>query len=186
MPRQSKPADFPKPAERMGHGGLVLGIDPDMHSTAWALLEEDGRIKDCGVCRQSEKFKGHEAIRGMAFLLRERINGPTWDGFEIVSVIETQQYRDKGSDIPVAALLNLALVSGMAVAECARIGAIHLADPTVWTKGWKKEVRHNRLRELTYGMTDEELARKFCFNRGDAKHVWDAIGLALWWLKDIN
>lgn len=159
--------------------GNVLGIDPDTQTTAWAVLDRDSCLLAGGVLRIPPRLKGHEAILETI----QQING-FHPGYPFdVAVVETQQYRDKGSKVRVSNLLGLALVSGAAAARfLSSHHKVVLADPAVWTRGWDKKTRHNRLREMYYGVDDQELARLCGMNRRDAVHVWDAIDLARWYL----
>jgi len=169
---------------------VVVGIDPDVNTTAWAVLgAEQGDIRDCGIITSSGKkgVKGPEQVVRMTQELADRLPG-ILDGRDCPVVIESQHYSDKGSKVLVQNILNLALIAGASAGIAAMMSGlqVHFAPPGVWTKGWGKEVRHNRLREFTYEMTDAQLAKRFGFRPTDAVHVWDAIGIALWWGTEIN
>lgn len=94
--------------------------------------------------------------------------------------IEGQQDRDTSSGVRTENLLMLALVSGAALAVCEylKIPKVHLLDPATWTKGHPKELRHNRLRQMHYNMSDEGFAVRFGFKKAQAFDVWDAVDMA--------
>ena len=167
----------------------VLGIDPDLHRTGWAVVsdgsDEGPGIVSAGVLSVPRKLRGMDAVEAMIDAV-VTASGGVWS--ELIPdhvVIESQHYIDRRSAVKIQDILNLALVSGAAgacMADALWNPGWSFASPLTWTKGMPKKTRHNRHRVIDFKMTDAELASVARCPESALIHVWDAAGMALWWL----
>lgn len=185
---------------------IVLGVDPDLHSTALALADEH-RVYAVELVQVDKKLKGEDAViamcEGVFVRIEDFLNANaehTLASDELGAVVEAQQLYLGGSKSKATPedLLNLANVTGAALAAVT-IRGLRAARPL--PKKWKgdvpKEIHQARVC-LRYGWTFDSKSDHVepFFAPGSAqwltkpdgadtikplsnwKHVLDAVGLA--------
>lgn len=185
-----------------------IGCDPDLHSTAIALVQRDPaseefKVLAATVVRTSTDKKRNRAVEELINKRRHKIN-EFYRSVEIEEdprcVIESQEmvYSSRSGANP-RDLLPIATVTG--------VMAQYLADyclevvlplPSEWKGQVPKAVNHARTASLLGWETKtmggkkpylcpvsghEEIRLTGKVNPGDWKHLMDAIGLAIWGLK---
>lgn len=185
---------------------IVLGIDPDLHSTALALADER-HVYAVATVQIDKKLKGEEAVADMArwlvtfggplstFIDRAMRRG--WAPSHVV--VEGQQLKlHQSKNTRPEDLFRLAQVAGAALASALRECNLPAAyarcpAPGDWSQ-IEKRVRQARLYELYYKAqfggytlhTDwaEPVVKPLDIGAvmpiGLYKHVGDAIALAYW------
>lgn len=182
-----------------------IGIDPDLHSTACAVLDQDRRVLYLGVARGSASNKGLDAILEQARQSVDVINGAVPDtvlreAFEIpasiIASIESPRYYHGSRKSNPQDLIHLAHVSGIFLAHLDRWGVkCSLVTPKDWKAEKEKAVSQaSSYREMGWSYTVAkgegycvpELGPaydRFNIRKGEWKHVGDAVGLALHGLR---
>lgn len=169
---------------------IVLGIDPDLHSTALAGWDMKKRVVTfVGVIRVSEKLKGREAAVAMC---QELAKYPLDDDVVVIEGQEIRYTARKGAD--PQDIVNLAVVAGGAASQAK--GRVLMPSPSQWKGsipkavhqarvlgklGWPSETvgRSTRAYTRPTGGFEGVLGAKD-LGKEDWKHVVDAIGLAMW------
>lgn len=164
---------------------VILSIDPDTRCLSWSLVTKH-EILSVGVVRSS--------TGEVAQMLRNCSMGLPQVGD--LAAVESQHYHH-GSKTPPADIIKLAQIAGGV------IGILAAACPTMklslvpaadWKGQTPKPINHRRTFQH-YGIICSE-ASGYCYpsgcakvakiqgagllNKGDWKHVADAIGLGLW------
>ena len=172
---------------------ICLGIDPDSHNLAWALVEKDQTritVLDLGIITVPKSFKGKRAVTKMIWELQQLPKR-----FEDLEqpyslVIEGQEiYRGSNSKVNPNGLLMIAQIAG-AAAGLLREGAsgLRIPRPREWKQSIPKPVHQARiLSKLGWGYKKTQgysypLSSPFDFKSSEWKHLVDAIGLAVWGL----
>jgi len=173
----------------MGKEPLILGIDPDSKSTAWAVATIH-KVLAVGVVRGPGDVVTMLRNTGLALDSICRRGAPE------IAVVESQFEGQS----PFADILKVAQIAGGMIGQ---ITALHpptrcsLVLPATWKGQQPKEV--NQARTFTHYAMLYEKAAGYCvpsgcavasqidgigrLNRGDWKHVADALGLALFGAK---
>lgn len=168
---------------------LILGIDPDLHTTGVAVLDTECKTIEVGVAHVSPKRRGDNAIVDMSEALEDLMDCMTM--FGDISIIEKPELYRGGKASPKS-ILDLAMVAGIATGHCTAISKkTVLVTPKVWKGSVKKEVKHERiLREagISYQVKGgtvipEDVASVSPVKAKDWTHCIDAIGLAYWGWK---
>jgi len=182
-----------------------LGIDPDLHNTALALLEVDiadlltfvpfvPTILDLTTASISSKFTGQEAVIRMIVALKSELS--IFIGLHDVDlcVVEGQQKYFGTSPAKVEDLIQLSHISGAAAAyftsNCTD-ASIAIPTPNMWKGSIPKPIHQARVlnalgwkaKKATSYSYPKKPPERFDFNQGQWKHLVDAIGLGWWGLK---
>lgn len=173
---------------------LALGVDPDLHSTAIALVGGSAaypRLHHTWILRVSPALLGDRAVAEMSQKLAVFMQGGLGDEVRI-GVVEGQQSYP-GSKIDPQDLVRLAQVAGAAqqmLYRCAQTVLMPL--PRVWKGQVPKKVHQPRIyRRMGW---DFERRTNYAVPKipgdttkaGDWKHLGDAVGLALWGLDQFS
>lgn len=171
---------------------LHVGIDPDLHSCAWAVVSKT--FEAAGIVRVPTKIKGHDALQQMvealhgelADALIELVDEP--DDFATLTVEGQQIYR--GAQANPNSLLPVAVVAGAAAAcalDACPEAALWLPLPSEWKGNVPKKIQQARswaALEVAYEVRGGK--EPYCvpnlatgIKAGDWKHAGDAVGLAL-------
>jgi hypothetical protein len=162
---------------------IVLGIDPDLHSPAFALVE-DGVPIAVGVGKVPAKLKGWDAVHAQANL---ELPPVAYEFFDRL-VMEGQEIYPRSKARPND-LVRLAFSAGLLAGRLGRKDVI-IAIPKEWTGGVRKDVRQARQYKRLGWAYEKDRAKTYAYPtdppigkdlpKGAWKHVADAIGLALW------
>lgn len=175
---------------------LFLGFDPDLHTSAFATVDENMEVVNLHIFRVPATLKGREAVKAMADTIN--MNG-RWAGGVVFGgyAVEAQEIYPTGpqrTKNPTSILL-LGHISGAAL--CALSGVYGVGEhryfptPIQWKGSIPKIIHHRRILTRA-GYNDAQIFETgskedgYCglidsaFNRGDWKHLTDAIGLAQW------
>ena len=178
----------------------ILAIDPDLHSTGWALgdnASDPFAISNVGVVRIPSALTGDDAVVAMCRQIKRELSGfhP-----ETLIVVEGQQiYRGKTPN-PMS-ILNLGQVAGACLTLPAHGSAV-FTRPTEWKGNVPKHICQGRAlshfgilklfvkmggKDPYYGSRKDAKAKLGVLFRGaeklnssDWKHVGDAVALLLW------
>jgi hypothetical protein len=166
---------------------IFFGVDPDSWTTAWAAVNSS-EILAVGVLRR--KRSGKIGMVEMLSLWEPNIGS---SGDRLVGVVEGQSLH-YGSNVNPDDLFKLAHTAGAAAASLFRAGFrnVLIPKPEDWKGQVPKQIHQARVLNK-FGILYEQLA-DYCvpsgcarlariqgaasLNRGDWKHVVDAIGLA--------
>lgn len=174
---------------------FVLGIDPDLHNTAAAIIGTSG-LFDVKVFNVSLTHKGPQAVTTMieeltmsmgSWLLatRAELSAVVVEGQQIYSY--TKARHDS--------ILMLAQVAGAAAAvACMRARELWIPTPKQWKGDVPKGIHQARtLTKLGVRYTKTTGKEPYCIpdripginvpKKSDWKHAVDAIGLAVWGLE---
>lgn len=170
---------------------FTIGVDPDMHTPALALLE-NGRCRNAALGRVSASLTGAEAVAEASKLLpvlaADLVKGWLQEPESALVAVEGQQfYGAKGRARPQD-LINLAQVAG---AACAALSPwaerILIPLPQQWKGSIPKKVKHKRiLNKLGWSFHEGRVVVPAAcpldvdFPPSKWTHVIDAIGLAQW------
>lgn len=178
-----------------------VGVDPDLHSTAFAVITSDAprlRVEAVRIARVDQKHKLLDAAALMA--LEIAVVGPL-SMLLVHAAIEAPQHYGgarggtKTRHANPEDLIALAVVSGAAAGFYSQNAEdVELVTPSVWKGqvpkgihqaatcarlGWTFDPKKDFvLPHQTCGIKD--LERDGGLRPGDWKHALDAIGLALW------
>lgn len=173
---------------------VAMGVDPGVASpTGIAVVEAGPRLL------HAEVVKGADSAARMVLMLPsariiEHAVGKCWDALAVES---QEAYRGAGKNRATPdALVKLAHVAGAAAREYSRLvpgRSVHMPAPKAWKGSVKKWITHRRVCEA-FGwefVRHDTKAGGWCepvVTFGEIKgsqwsHVLDAIGLALWALK---
>lgn len=145
-----------------------LAIDPGLQ-TGWARGRQ-GRVVDCGLAQILDDFSCMDMLPLCS-------NGSV--------VIEKPVYRHSNNRVDPNDLIALAVRVGRIMETYLRTGTrVETVFPSTWKASVPKAIHERRIEQ---DLTDEEralvhasLARVPVSYR---HNVWDAIGLAVWWMK---
>lgn len=170
---------------------LFAGVDPDLHSTAIAVIESPrlGEYRAVeALLIEAKGSKGWDAVRDMAMALRIPQSAPIAG-----AAVETQEIvytasRGKGNPRD---LLQLAAVSGAAMMLFLD-SDLYLPRPPDWKGSQPKQINQGRTcRKLGWGYSLKGGKSPYCVptgtgrvgegikNFGSWKHLMDAFGLAI-------
>lgn len=183
---------------------LTLGIDPDLHNTAVALVR-DGRVEYVEVIRVDKKLKDADAVKAMCIEIgRWERNEPLFDpesvmGIALDALVVEGQELYRGQTGNPADILRVGQVAGAAVGCFSgdlhyMAGQAYLPQPKEWKGNVPKKIHQARIcKRLNWpcdARADYVVPRtgEVCglpdisrhLKAADWKHVMDAIGLALW------
>lgn len=176
----------------------TVGVDPDLHDTAFAFLE-NGKVQAVACVSIPSKMTGRRAVLAMSEALlrfeKEWLPAePSFHGF----AVETQELYLGKTKKPDNVMI-LAYVSGMAISILTRRALPGCIGHAPQPKAWKGQVpkRIHQVRTLTrlecgglrmHGSSKDGYASPntpFPFIgreplMSDYKHITDAIGLGVW------
>jgi hypothetical protein len=171
---------------------IYLGVDPDLHATAIASLEDHPSPEfktDAGalclwVLTTPSKLTGYDAARAMVLALTQWEEGTH---YSMIAAVEAQYFAPHSKSRPN----DIAILSFVAGGACARLAQdceVLTPLPVQWKGNTPKPVHHHRIAErLGWSMTTEKgygipqgAPGLLLDNPAHWKHAMDAIGLALW------
>lgn len=177
-----------------------LGVDPDLSSTACAVVDETGNEvgKWMTLSRSRDSLLQMKNLTVVDCLSHVQ----EYDGV----AVEAQQHipRKAGQkfEIDPNDLIHIAQVAGAAIGMAKKylkypLGIILFPLPVQWKGSVPKHIHQNRiLRKAGYAAEQIGIAgsgdRKHCyikdseFGKGDWKHLADAIGLAQWAAEQVQ
>lgn len=155
---------------------LTLGVDPDLHHTAFALVDQSAGLRSSYHLRVPAHLKGEDAVLVTLDRARDALREPWIVGAKVDGIaIEAQQHY-VGSPVDPADLLMLAMVSGGIAALLQAMWPsipMRLPRPCEWKGQVPKKIHHARVaRILGSG-----------FHMLPTEHCKDAAALALWLQK---
>lgn len=181
-----------------------VGVDPDMHHTAIAVVDVDGQVVMVGMVKTKD-CKEREAIVEMSHALADYFMADELPRNIHTLVVESQEisYTAKSGKNPRSVMM-LANISGAVLAAAKVFYSIQgqdcrnvfLVPPAEWKGQVPKQIQQARtLQRLGWGFikTGPKLTG-YCYPekvptnvigienilQGEWKHVLDAIGIALW------
>ena len=186
---------------------LALGIDPDLHNTALALVRHDPALgsmlsKPSGyvvervcVCSIDKRLRGAAAVMAMENALYHQM--VSMRGWLIHRTIVEGQEIYRGKTGNPADILRIAQVAGGALASAQALpGDTLLPTPNEWKGSVPKEIHQGRTctklgwrfeKRAGYVVPIEPDGFVNCgtaaMRDSDWKHVLDAIGLAIWGIE---
>ena len=175
---------------------IYLGLDPDLHNTGLAVLDEEGDVAHVEVIRVPKSYVGESAVQKMIQEMARRL--PMLMGtLDIIPdpeyfscTVEGQQiYMGKGQARPDSLLL-LAQVAGAAAGILAPFCAdLSLPRARKWKGSVPKPIHQARIlgrlgwaykKGQGYTIPINPPAHLAKLKPEEWKHVVDAIGLARW------
>jgi hypothetical protein len=180
---------------------LVLGIDPDLHTTGWAAYDSNLRkVIAVGCLKVPRKLTGFDAIEATMVKCRSEC----WGGIVNVLVVEGQELY-LGNTKNTRSILDLALCAGALMGTTyTGSGDILCPKPAEWKGQVPKYIHHKRILDglgvasyrvgvtkSTFAILPEKDSLHLLpdgdrLKNGDWKHVTDAIGLAIWGAEKIK
>jgi len=170
---------------------IILGIDPDLHSTGFAVVADGKEVMLAQSIKVPAKRKGLLSVESMSASLQHVISliCPAVD----LAVIEMPVIR-QGSNSRPNDLMRLAAVAGAAAAACFQeVDRVRLVEPATWKGQVPKNIHQARIYEHLGWMSADAGAKAERYRypldppsslakilKGDWKHIGDAIGLAIW------
>lgn len=177
---------------------LFLGCDPDLHTTAFAVVDENMRLQQEEGClkivKVHEKLTGPDAVKEMVVILGAMT--PAWPigsfAVEAQQIIPSGKNRTRRPQDIVLLGHVAGAALGMRVVPSSVIRYFPL--PVQWKGSVCKIIHHRRILNRA-GYSDAQIFQVgkvtdkydgYCglvgssFNKGDWKHLTDAIGLAQW------
>jgi Crossover junction endodeoxyribonuclease RuvC len=165
---------------------LFLGVDPGVRLSAFALVNDQCKLIRVGVVKTSDP---DEPFRGMARAFAAAIESfPDLHS----AAVEGQEVYAGGVRESIVQLAQTAGAIGALLALT--IDTVLLPEPKRWKGQVPKEI--NQARSLSRVGIQHVVGSSYCYpagcaasaqvgglaqlNRGDWKHVGDAVGLALW------
>lgn len=186
---------------------IALGFDPDLHTTAAAVVVHDKgvlRIVDLRVFEPPvNNLKGQAASTAMCAVLSteaaEWVSNFTYK----IDIIVAEGQRIHRTTKNWDSITALGPVSGACLAATMPVLATEslrasIPFPDDWTGGIPKHVRQARMWEkwrVPYELhgtkagrysIPKDPAHRWGFKVGDWKHLGDAVGLALWGLAQLD
>lgn len=172
-----------------------IGIDPDLHTTAFAQVGLDKSILGVGVAKVPAKFKGTEAVLRMIAEMQRFACNHVWVTSTRLVCVEGQELYVGKTKNPKD-ILALGQVAGGCVAAFAGLSIIPdlaMPLPKEWKGGVPKRIHHARIygslgiaykacgtKENGYAVPLDPVRTIGKVLKSDWKHIGDAIGLALW------
>lgn len=170
-----------------------LGCDPDLHTTAWACVDENYRIVFVSVSRANGATE-QDAVIAMCRMIR--MNGIATT--VAAAAVEAQELYQSGPHKTKNPrnILHLGHVAGACLHQVTQPNVdLYFPTPAQW-KGQIDKLPHHRRILQRAGIPDRNMVQQggkdsymVCtvqvpgsasLNPGDWKHVNDAIGLAQW------
>jgi len=174
---------------------MILGIDPDLTTTAWASIELDGTVSGAGVIEIKSLGRGHENETALEMIreIRRSQDLPSGIGYDVVVVEGQELYAGKTPN--PRSILALGWVAGALASWFSDRPTLLMPSPQAWKGSTEKQIHHGRIcrrlgwayekhgnRKTGYcspvGTEDAPSLRK----RSLWKHAMDAIGLGLYGL----
>lgn len=171
---------------------IFLGVDPDLHNTGAAAVDQDGKVVYVQVITVSKALKRRDAAIAMCKQVYEDLfHDPDvcdepWGGV----AIEGQKHLRESNANPDT-IIWIAMVSGAAITTLGTmVDAIHCPLPQEWKGSVPKPIHQKRIcTKLSWGSqstneyTSPSADIRVHFGippRPPWKHIMDAIGLAQW------
>lgn len=174
---------------------IVLGIDPDLHTTGMAVVRSDMKLLAVAVARVPSQIKGEVAVVKMSEVCNFFIEHMVAEHHITTIVVEGQEIY-LGKTRNPKSILQLAQVAGSCLGRtgCCSI----IPEPKQWKGSIPKYIAQGRFLERV-GIQDYEVcgsgSSRYCrpaqeevsdvFFHGeikgsDWKHISDAVGLGVW------
>lgn len=179
-----------------------LGVDPDLHTTAVALVNHLGRPIWLSICEVDKKLLGREAAIWMAQALPGSLRGLYWSSAAVESQEVTYTGRAGGNPRDIVLLAHVGGSALTAVSATPMTGALFFPSPAEWKGqipkqihqarvcrdlGWHAETRGSGkggyIRPSASAYPNEHpMMERFEKENGVTgwKHMLDAIALARW------
>ncbi len=178
-----------------------IGCDPDTHACSFALVDDQDNVIELACCKVPDKLTGLDAVVAMGHALSN-----FWLQYghlhSMAYAVEAQEVaytaRQKGANprslILVANVAGMALQAGMR--SCLEVRP-YMPYPSQWKGSVPKQIHQGRILDrlgCDFERVGKDPSTGYCrptsgterwagaeeLNKGDWKHVVDAIGLALW------
>lgn len=175
----------------------AIGLDPDLTTTAWALVEAEtkivasegsGRTFPVLVPRLVEVgvMRGRANTHGFPILLA--LGTHDFPRADVALVESMQVYSGAKAQAPTADLMALQAIGGAAVAALHRAGCqVEFLTPGLWKGQVDKKTHHERTAvalgfNISRGKPGNLIGVKGAetVGRGTWRHLLDAAGMALW------
>jgi len=167
---------------------FVLGCDPDLHNTAFAVVE-NSRCRGLELARIDAKLTQEAAVAAMAWEVCKAVR-KLFGRFPDIQrvVVEGQQIYQQGRARPKD-LIKLAQVAGAVAGTASEFCQdIRIPLPNTWKGSVPKIVKHKRILNAvgwSYHSNSARVVPKdvdidVSFPPGKWTHLIDAIGLASW------
>lgn len=172
---------------------LTIGIDPDLHNTGIAVVE-DGKVILARVISIAENLKGADAVIEMAQVVQRECHYLELE-FEVLDavVVEGQEIYRGVTGNPMD-MLRIAQVAGAAVSAW-EASVTFLPQPKEWKGSVPKHIHQKRTAAKAGWTRTKMMGGKSPYvvpqgignvagardlRDSDWKHVMDAVGLAYW------
>jgi len=177
---------------------FVLGIDPDLHNTAAAIVGTSG-VYDVKVFSIEKKYKGERAVAEITIQLVNDLSQWLWKithSITISAVVVEGQKIYSYTKADHTAIIHLAQVAGVALG--AAYGGVrspstklYLPAPSDWKGSVPKHIHQARvLKKMGIPFEVTNGKEPYCVpvsapalhvgRKSNWKHAVDAIGLAVW------
>ncbi len=161
---------------------LILGVDPDLHCTAFTVVDELDVLHWYSVIRVPPELKGDAAVAQTVDSLVSLFSGIP-DLHPDVILVEGQEFY-KDSEVDANALLKLARAGGAAALACKATwqeAFLAFVPPKTWTGQRAKLSRHCAI----YSRMEHDSWNAFVRQpKSKLLHLLDAAGLAMWGHSD--
>lgn len=161
-----------------------VSVDPGVEGPALAVFSAWGKLLTAGLIRPVD---GNEdpiwrAARGISISAQDG-----WPPGVRVLVERPKIYPRSRSKADPNDLIVTALVAGaaaLAITTKARVGDACFVEPWEWKGDVDGDVMVNRIKERWTTSADREVA--VLPTESLAHNVWDAIGLGIWWMRELG
>ena len=168
----------------------VLGVDPSLRNTGLAVLtynnelspldEKAFKVSHCQTLINPQKYKGTDAILSMLDMINNESKKYCYQDVETVLVESPPIMFNKNWS--GGTVSSIAHISGGSVALFG-IEKSYLFRPNEWNKARKKEETHQKTQRFLGNYEDWHF-EKMVKNEKSLEHIFDAVSLALWWIKN--
>lgn len=152
---------------------MIVSIDPGIHALGWALWTDGGELSRCGLSRAD----GRDLSR-VAHLHALTVPEAT------IAIVESMVTQGGGSKVPPQDLIDVQTVGCLTARGVARI--VRLVKPYEWKGNIPKGIHHARFLAVLEGVEQTIAANGAAHAGANAKEVYDAIGIGLWFFKRTN
>jgi len=144
---------------------LYIGIDPGVHTNAYAVVTEDFVLQDIGFVPSDPK--------SVSFLLSK------FRSINTTLVVEIPDKIEKG--VRALDIINLVRSAERPVTLAAHLPFERVLDPGVFM--WKGNAPKDATKNRVLGKIKDPLKLIEKIAKTKQNHVYDAIGLAIWGMK---
>lgn len=179
------------------HSPVYIGIDPDLHDTAIAVVDSFGQVIGLECATTPARLRADKAVVAMsaAILGVMKHHVSIYPNIAAVAIegqtINFKMTRDPGSIIKLAHVTGCA-VNAVAAARSPHVTHIYIPQPREWKGQVPKHIHHERIcnrlgweceihgsKASRYGVpTNASVGAQL--KTAQWKHALDAVGLASW------